>query len=119
MKLSLDPAITAPARVSADSVALAAWYDAHPAIRRLWAIRHGHELSVFVTLEPTMDSSETYSAWFACNHGWANELRSIINSTVSLELLEEPAVEEFEIDIEGEIVASICWRDPTYFWLAD
>ena len=34
-------------------------------------------------------------------------------------LLDEPALREVEIDIEGEIVAALSWRDPTYYWKAD
>jgi hypothetical protein len=46
-------------------------------------------------------------------------LRSLTGSQVELELLDEPPVDEFEIDLEGEIVAAISWRDPTSFWKAD
>jgi hypothetical protein len=47
------------------------------------------------------------------------EIRSIIGSPVNLELLDEPEVDEFEVDLEGEIIAAISWRDPTSFWKAD
>jgi hypothetical protein len=119
MKLNLDPGLTAPAHVSAEAEALAAWYDARPTIRRLWAIRNLETLSVIVTLEPTVDSNDTYPAWFACSRGWASEIQSITGGTVNLEMLEEPTVDEFEVGLEGEIVAAISWRDPTSFWKAD
>lgn len=119
MKLSLDPAVTAPSHVSAEAEALADWYDAHPTIRRLWAIRSALALNVIVTLEPTVDNGDTYPAWFACSRGWAHEIQVLTRGQVSLELLEEPSVDEFEIDLEGEIVAAISWRDPTSFWKAD
>jgi hypothetical protein len=119
MKLSLDPMATIPRHITAESVALAAWYDAHPTIRRLWAIRDANTLSVIVTLEPTMDNGDTYPTWFACSSGWAREVQSITVNAVKLELLEEPEVDEFEVDLEGEIVAAISWRDPTSFWKAD
>jgi hypothetical protein len=119
MKLNFDPTITAPRRVTAEGEALADWYDAHPAIRRLWAIRSELALNVIVTLEPTVDNDDTYPAWFACSRGWAHEIQSLIGEQVSLELLEEPAVDEFDIELEGEIVAAISWRDPTSFWKAD
>ena len=119
MKLSLDPISTMPRHVTAEAEALAEWYDAHPTIRRLWAIRDARLLSVIVTLEPTVDNDDTYPAWFACNQGWAHEIRSITGSAVNLELLDEPTVDEFEVDLEGEIVAAISWRDPTSFWKAD
>jgi hypothetical protein len=119
MKLNLDPARNAPRHISAESVALADWYDAHPTIRRLWAIRDMQTLSVILTLEPTIDDGDTYPAWFACSQGWAREIGAITRSVVKLERLDEPSVDEFEIDLEGEIVAALSWRDPTYFWTAD
>jgi hypothetical protein len=119
MKLSLDSSVNMPRHITAESEALAEWYDAHPAIRRLWAIRDSQALSVILTLEPTVDNDDTYPAWFACNHGWARELRSITGGAVNLELLDEPSIDEFEVDLEGEIVAALSWRDPTSFWKAD
>ena len=119
MKLSLDPAAMVPTHVTAQAEALADWYDAHPAVRRLWAIRDSQSLNVILTLEPTMDGSDTYPAWYACSRGWTSEIQSITGGFVTLELLDEPEVAEFEINIEGEIVAAISWRDPTSFWKAD
>ena len=119
MKLTLDPTSTVLRHVTAESEALADWYDANPTIRRLWAIRDARTLSVILTLEPTVDNDDTYPAWFACNQRWAREIGSITGSPVNLELLDEPPVDEFEIDLEGEIVAVISWRDPTSFWKAD
>lgn len=119
MKLSLDPNVSVPRHVSAESEALAAWYDMNPSIRRLWAIRDENRLSVLVTLEPTVDNGDTSPAWFACSRSWASEIQSITDGTVNLEMLDEPTVDEFEIGLEGEIVAAISWRDPTSFWKAD
>jgi hypothetical protein len=119
MKLTLDPQATVPQHITAEAEALSEWYDAHPTIRRLWAIKDAQVLSVIVTLEPTMDNDDTYPAWFACIQGWVREIRSIIGSPVNLELLDEPEVDEFEVDLEGEIIAAISWRDPTSFWKAD
>jgi hypothetical protein len=119
MKLSLDSLTIAPRHVSAEAEALSAWYDAHPAVRRLWAIKDERTLSVIVTLEPAMDDDDTYPAWFACNQSWAREIRTITGSPVTLELLDEPPVAEFEVELEGEIVVALNWRDPTSFWKAD
>lgn len=119
MKLSLDPAAMAPSHVTAEGEALADWYDAHPTIRRLWAIRSELALNVIVTLEPTVDNNDTYPAWFACSRGWAQEIQLLIGGTVSLEMLEEPPVDEFEIGLDGEIIAALDWRDPSSFWKAD
>lgn len=119
MKLRLDPATMVVCKVSAEAEALSAWYDARPTVRRLWAIRDRHTLNVIVTLEPTMDNGDTSPAWYACGHGWQREIESLTGGPVSLEMLEEPPVDEFEVDIEGEIIAAIAWRDPTSFWKAD
>ena len=119
MKLSLDPTVMAPRHVTAEAEALAAWYDAHPTIRRLWAVRDVQLLNVILTVEPTMDGDDTYPAWFACSRGWTREIQSIAGCSVRLELLDEPQVNEFEIEVEGEIVAALSWRDPTSFWKAD
>jgi hypothetical protein len=119
MKLRLDATRDAPPHVTAESEALSEWYDAHPNIRRLWAIRDAEALSVILTLEPTVDNSDTYPAWFACNQAWTREIRSVTGGAVRLELLDEPVVDEFEIELEGEIVAALNWRDPTSFWKAD
>ena len=119
MKISLDPTDVIPRHVTAEAEALADWYDAHPTIRRLWAFRDLQLLSVILTVEPTMDGDDTYPAWFACSRGWTHEIQAIAGGSVKLELLDEPSVNEFEIDVEGEIVAAISWRDPTSFWKAD
>jgi hypothetical protein len=119
MRLSLDPTRNVPRHISAESEALAAWYDSRPDVRRLWAIRDAQTLNIILTLEPTVDNGDTYPAWFACNQGWAHEIRSITGSVVKMELLDEPQVDEFEVDIEGELVAALNWRDPSYFWTAD
>jgi len=119
VKLSLDPAFAFPSHVTAEAESLAEWYDAHPTVRRLWAIKSELALNIIVTLEPTVDNGDTYPAWFACSRGWARELQTLTGGTVSLELLEEPSADEFEVELEGEIVAAISWRDPTSFWKAD
>jgi hypothetical protein len=120
MKLSLDATNMAPPQhVTAEAEALAGWYDAHPPIRRLWAVRSSLALNVIVTLEPTVDNSDTSPPWLACSRRWASEIQLLTGSTVSLELLEEPLTSEFEIEFEGEIIAALDWRDPTSFWKAD
>lgn len=120
MKLSIDPTTVAPPlHVTAEAEALADWYDAHPAIRRLWAVRGGLALNVVVTLEPTVDNSDTSPPWLACGRRWADEIQALMRTTVSLELVEEPLTPEFDVEFEGEIIAALSWRDPTSFWKAD
>src|SRR5687767_1995513 len=82
MKLSLDPTVTVPRHVTAQAEALAEWYDAHPTVRRLWAIKDPQSLCVILTLEPTMDGDDTYPAWFACSRAWMREIQSISGSAV-------------------------------------
>lgn len=112
MKLSLDPSVTGPRAITAESLALAAWYDAHPAVRRMWAIRDAEKLRVIVALEPTVDNSDTHPAWLANSHAWIRELRSHTGSVVELELVDEPLINEIDTDAEGDVVVAMCWRDP-------
>ncbi|HKE96403.1 MAG TPA: hypothetical protein VKB34_18995 [Povalibacter sp.] len=119
MKLTLDPMAVIPPHVTAESEALSEWYDAHPIVRRLWAIRKEHDLSVFVTLEPTVDNDDTSPAWLACSGGWTGEIQSVTGSDVRMALLDEPGAAEIDIDVEGELIAALNWRDPTSFWKAD
>src|SRR5262245_34474207 len=112
MKLSLDPSVTALPTNTAESLALAAWYDAHPAVRRMWAIRDAEKLRVIVMLEPTVDNSDTHPAWLANGHAWARDLRSRTGGFVELELVDEPLINEIETDAEGDVIVAMCWRDP-------
>src|ERR1700741_4774356 len=99
MKLSLDPAASTPRHITAESEALADWYDARPTIRRLWAVKGAESLSVIVTLEPTVDNSDTYPAWFACSQGWAREIQSLPGGEVRLGMVDEPPLGGIEVDI--------------------
>jgi hypothetical protein len=119
VRITLDPACTSPRHVTAEAEALAEWYDSHPDVRRLWAIKDALALNVILTLEPTVDNGDTSPPWLACGRRWASEIQSLTGITVSLELLEEPLASEFDIELEGEIIAALSWRDPTSFWKAD
>ena len=112
MKLSLDPSVTALPTNTAESLALAAWYDAHRAVRRMWAIRDAEKLRVIVMLEPTVDNSDTHPAWLANGHAWARDLHSRTGGFVELELVDEPLINEIETDAEGDVIVAMCWRDP-------
>src|SRR5262245_11243931 len=117
MKLSLDPSVTAPRANTPESLALAAWYDANPAIRRMWAIKDAQALRVIVTLEPAVDSDDTFPAWLANSQAWMHELHSRTGSLVELQLLDELPGDEFEIDAEGDIVITRGWRDPALLFI--
>lgn len=112
MKLSFDPSATAPRNITAESVALATWYDAHPAIRRLWGIRDTQRLRVIVSVEPTHDDSDIFPVWIGNSAAWAQELRLFTGTSVQLELIDEPS-DGIEIDAGSNVVADLFWRDPT------
>src|SRR5688500_18684093 len=111
LKLSFDPALTAPRVITAESLALASWYDAHPAIRRLWGIRDAQRLRVIVSIEPTHDDSDVYPAWIGNSMNWARELRSSTGASVQLELIDES--DGIEVDEDSTVVADLFWRDST------
>jgi hypothetical protein len=99
---------------SPESAAVADWYAAHSNVRRLWAIRDARGLRVLVALEPTHDGNDIHPAWIANCHAWAHELRSYTEHSVRLELLDEPVFDGTAIDGESQIVAHLCWRDPSF-----
>ena len=113
MKLSLDPYVTAPRNTTAESLALARWYDSKPAVRRLWGIKDAQRLRVIVAVEPTLDDDDISPAWFAHAEEWASELHSHMGSDVQLELIHVPTFDEIEIDDESVIIADLFWRDAT------
>lgn len=113
MRLSLDPSAVEPRDVTPESLALARWYDANPAVRRLWGIRDPQTLTIVVALEPTHDGDDVFPAWAANYGAWARELRSLTRSAVQLELFSESAFDDVEFAVEGVIIADLFWRDPT------
>jgi hypothetical protein len=120
MKLSLDPAVTAPRLITSESLQLAAWYDTHPSIRRMWAIRREQTLRVIVALEPTIDNSDVQPVWLAYGMAWARELNAhAAGGRVELEVIEEPQIDEIETDAEGDVVIAMCWRDPSLLFSSD
>ncbi|HEY5547544.1 MAG TPA: hypothetical protein VIK50_15930 [Gemmatimonadaceae bacterium] len=113
MKLCLDPYDVAPRDVTAESLALAGWYDSQPAIRRLWGIREAERLRVIIAIEPTLDGDDVYPAWFANIDVRASELRRSTGSQVQLELIQESRCGGIEIEDDGVIIADLFWRDAT------
>ncbi len=113
MKPGLDTPVTTPETVSAEAVALANWYDANPAVRRLWGIREARTLRVAVSLESTHDGDDIYPAWLAHCQAWARELQRVTGRTVQLELVGESPLGGIEFHAEGTIVADLFWRDAT------
>jgi hypothetical protein len=114
MKPRLCPPVSLGRSANPESAAIATWYVAHSSVRRLWAIRDAYGLRVLVTLEPTPDGSDTYPAWIANCHAWAHELQFCTDTSVRLELLDEPGFDGAAIDAESLIVATLSWRDPSF-----
>jgi hypothetical protein len=112
MKLSLDPSVSALRFITSESLTLATWYDAHPPVRRMWAIRHAQTLRVIVALEPTVDDNDIHPVWLANSMAWARELHAHVGGFLEFELIDEPTMDEIETDAEGDIVLAMCWRDP-------
>jgi hypothetical protein len=90
---------------------LGKWYDQHPAIRRLWALEHGGEIHIVVTLEPTSDGDDAMPAWLAHSRNWAGDLRSLTNREVQLRPLYSAAPEDVPVGGDDTIVAEFSWRD--------
>jgi hypothetical protein len=113
MKLNLDPSLATPRSITAESLALATWYDSQPGIRRLWGIRSAEVLRVIVAVETTLDGDDIYPVWFANTRAWANELRSCTGSAVRLELVHGLPSDGIDIDEENVVIADLFWRDAT------
>ena len=113
MKRKLKPLSTPPETATAESLALSAWYDSQPAVRRLVAIRNAQELRVIVTIEPTPDNDDVSPAWFAHKETWASELRLQTGSPVQLELARNASLDENRASDDDNIVADLHWRDPS------
>jgi hypothetical protein len=113
MTLNPDPSVIASRNLAAESLALAKWYDANPAVQHLWGIRDAQTLRVVVSIAPTPDGDDVYPAWVANCRAWARELHFLTRSVVQLELVGESMLDGIELDAEGVIVADLFWRDAT------
>jgi hypothetical protein len=89
---------------------LAKWYAAHPAVRRLWAIKESQGMRVIITLEPTHDGDDIYPVWLANGHAWAHELQLLMDGPVQLEAMDEPLLAEVATGVDGVLVAELFWR---------
>ena len=112
IKLSLDPTESAALNATPESAALAAWYDSHPAVRHLWAIKTAQGLRVIVRLEPTLDDDDTLPGWIANSQAWTHELQLHTREPVQLEAIDALLIDGIELT-DGVIVAALGWRDPT------
>jgi len=113
MTIVTNGGVTAPRNITAESLALAKWYDANPTVQRLWGIRDAQALRVVVALEPTLDSDDVSPAWVANCQAWARELHLLTGAAVQLELVGESPLDGIEFRAESVIVADLFWRDAT------
>jgi|SRR3954451_3472014 hypothetical protein len=102
-------------------IALEHWYNAHPAILRLWVMQQGRaddgsprsDLRVILMLQPSGDGDETSPAWMAHSGIWATELERMLARTVELECLERALGEHLMTEGDASLLASFSWRDST------
>jgi hypothetical protein len=112
MKRTLDPSITVPQEITAESFALADWYDAHPAVRRLWGIRETGTLRVVVFVPPTA-GGDADPVWRSSRHAWARELHLLTGRVIRLELVGDCTLDDIELQAASVVVANLYWRDAT------
>jgi len=113
MKLGINPSVTVPRNITAESLALAFWYDSHPVVRRLWGIKVAQALRVIVAIEPTLDNDDVLPAWLANTEAWSRELHLRTGSLVQLELIKDLPCDGIEVDPGSVLIADLFWRDPT------
>lgn len=108
-------------RHASTTKALARWYDERAAVLRLWAIQPestaggltARPLRIILLLQPSADGNDTAPAWVAHGATWSRELEQRLARAVQLECVDFAVAEGFEVDGEGALLASLCWRDPT------
>ena len=93
------------------TAALGKWYDAHAAVRRLWASEQSGAVRVVVALEPTSDGDDALPAWLANSREWTGDLRSLTNRDVELQAIFLTAAEESPFDADAVLIAEFSWRD--------
>jgi hypothetical protein len=113
MKLSINPSVTVPRNITAESLALAFWYDSHPVVRRLWGIKVAQGLRVIVAIEPTVDNDDVLPCWLANTEAWLRDLHLRTGSRVQLELIKDIPCQGIDIDPDSVLIADLFWRDPT------
>jgi hypothetical protein len=111
MSVALDRVTSENPEVAVISVRLARWYDAHPSIRRLWAIEEDSLLAVYVSLEPTSDGDDCLPVWLAMNHHWRRDLQSITRREVHLRFVPSDVLPTSYVNGDAMIIAEVDWRE--------
>ena len=93
------------------STALGKWYDANPDVRRLRATEHDSVLHVLIVLEPTPDDDDTLPVWLAKSSRWMNDLRSLTERELHLQMIVPADFDESSLDPEKPMIADLDWRD--------
>ncbi len=111
MSLAAHEFVNQDDEVESISTRLAAWYDTHASVRRLWAIENGHFLTVCVSLEPTSDGDDSVPIWLAMNHEWHSDLQTIIPREIQLRFVTSDVLPSSYVTDDAVIVAEIDWRE--------
>ena len=93
------------------TAALGKWYDAHAAVRRLWALEHFGAIHVVIVLEPTSDGDDALPAWLANSRKWASDLRLLTSRDVQLTPIFSTAAEDSPVEAGVALIAEFGWRD--------
>lgn len=111
MSLAAHQFVDEDNEVPAISTRLAAWYDAHASIRRLWAIENGRSLTVCISLEPTSDGDDCLPIWLAMSHEWRSDLQSIIPREIQLRFVASDILPPSYVTGDAVIIAEVDWRE--------
>lgn len=93
------------------AAALGKWYDATPDIRRLRATQQASVIHVLIALEPTADDDDTLPIWLAKSSRWMNDLQSLTNRDMHLEMSVSAAFDESPLGPETPMITELSWRD--------
>ena len=113
MNVIVEAAVPIEERLTAESLALAQWYDGHPSIRRLRGIKVAGGLRVIVAIDPTMDDDDILPVWLANIRIWTDELVVQTGRSVRLELTQDPSGGGVDFDPGSSLIADLFWRDAT------
>jgi len=109
----LNPSTASPWQLMPESTLLAAWYDCHAVVRRLWGARTNLNLRVILAIEATHDNDDLMPVWLTNYSTWLHELQGATRMPVTLELFGSYPFESVRLHPQEILIADLCWRDPT------